>query len=1840
MSDVWRGSSGEDRFLTGVRARSRAAPITLAIGTFAYLLMLVGALQAQPVGGRTLDIRVRDTAYDAVADRLYAAVKSDSPMFPNSIVAIDPNTIEIIGSAPLPATPYLLVLTDDGRRLFAVSAISGGPSTVYRVDAASMEIEAEFSPTYSDARPDSRIYGLLPLPGRTLGLAVSFQDLHGNSMGTASYEDERRLAKVLPSRPITSTLLVSPVPGILYGYDGRSTAFSVVRIQVSSDGLEFLGDPIYGMAFGFHQPLAVSGGLLYGGNGTVADVEAGSPAGRFYGSEVIFARAFAIDEPSDLIYFVSFSGTSIFAYHLRTFLPVSRLPVEGQAGVFSLPGLVGQKMQLTNRGDLVVFSERSRLVFIPTASIPRYRPYALPEVEQLNEHLRVLPAPVSYLAADPATERLYAVMQGFVPGTGNSVFALNPASGEVSTPLFAGSEPAAPAVSSGGDFLYVPLHGEEAVQRFRLPELVADGKIGLTRKSVHFRAYTSLQARQIVPLPGEEGSFAVVQTVGSLVGSAANASSESLVVYDGAERRTDAIDVGSNPLTSVVASPTGNLLFGSGPDGLSHIAVTPNGPVLDKAISAAQTGNKPSPYMPRSTFHCDGTLCATTIGEVLDPLSVTRKGQLQQPGLVILDEALGRIYQLVPNGRETRFIEWEVDLMRPLREAVLPITGFVSSFVRWSADGFAVVSSGEGIVLISTSAMAPREPPPEPMVTTLDGHRYTDLSVSAAVFDRHRNLVYASVPARISSVWEAYSNRVVALDAGNGRFVRAIPVGSDPGPMTVSDDGRYLYVGLTGRHAVARIDLDRWERDAVYATPGAPLSLEARPGVPKEFLALLGPGISGSAYPFEQGLWMYRDGQRLAEAALLGRRPSWALFADSDTAISSGSKIRVHAGGLRADPTVQRRSITEPAYALSGNRLFGGLGSIADAGTLDFLAEVNEYGPVVPDPERGRIYYLRRDGVRIYDWATLRVMGFLPFSGHDRTATMIACGPECLAVRTSAAIILLNFEAIQWEDPGSKRATHSEDGALRFPLTLTDMHYDSRRELLYVAVPAEEGSLGNSVVPIEPSTGRILDPMLVGPFPTVMTAVGDDSLLYVGARGSRTIEVIDLETQQAVRTIPVPQIRPRASVWAQGIAVFPGTNDVLAVSSAGETYYDALPADWHVTMIGSEGEILPKRVTGARGGHIFFSPSGRLLHGVDIRRFGYGGMWSLPVSSDGLSFQPQFARSPGRILAHCSGMVFGPDGSVRDSEDLVELAVVELPVSDPGTNGQLNEAVACDSEIDRLYYLRRVDGTLTLYDYRLSDRTPLASRTLPAHDGWVVHMESLGRHGVAYWISEFPDYAGPYVERLESDELVIVPGSGGVTTRGIEFSVANLGAESFRSVGTDPAVTAGYAVVETDAGATAPAGLAIFGLRQNGILVSEAGVPASAAALEGRIFAETDGALRTGIAMANPNDTAATVGFFFTDREGIDSGHGTLTLEPREQIAQFLDEAPFNGGAAVWGTFTFSSDLPVAVIALRGFVNERSEFLMTTLPVAPLAVPTTDTVYFPHFAAGGGWTTQVILVNPTHAPISGSVQFFGSGSETEAAAPATLTLADGRSGSTFSYAIPPRSAVRLRTADPSSPLQAGSVRAVADPGHPAPSGVSIFSYQNAGVTVSEAGVPAASSGAAFRVYVESSGTPGQPHSVRSGIALTNTSETAAVVSLELTALDGMATGLTASLTLPASGQAARFIDEFFPALTTPFSGILRIASTAPKIAAVGLRLTTNDRSDIVVTTTPPANENADTTASDLFFPHFVDSGGWTTQFILFSGTAGQTSSGLIRFTGQNGQPLELAVKPTTPPASP
>ncbi len=420
--------------------------------------------------------------------------------------------------------------------------------------------------------------------------------------------------------------------------------------------------------------------------------------------------------------------------------------------------------------------------------------------------------------------------------------------------------------------------------------------------------------------------------------------------------------------------------------------------------------------------------------------------------------------------------------------------------------------------------------------------------------------------------------------------------------------------------------------------------------------------------------------------------------------------------------------------------------------------------------------------------------------------------------------------------------------------------------------------------------------------------------------------------------------------------------------------------------------------------------------------------------------------------------------------------------------------------------------------------------------------------------------------------------------------------------------------------------------------MSETGVPSSAAISSGRIYAEVSGSIRTGLAIANPSDQDAEITFYFSDQTRTGFGSGTTTIPANTQIAKFLDEDPFTPGeTSINGTFTFISDIPVAAVALRGLTNERSEFLMTTLPVSPLNDEAGATVYFPHFADGLGWTTEVILVNPTDLAMAGTVQFLEPGSGSLAAQPVTLTVND-QTASTFSYSIPGRSSQKLGTDGASPTTQVGSVRVMPSSNTGKPSGLSVISFRNGSVTVTEAGVSAASVGQAFRLYAEATGE--DAGSIQTGIAITNPSSDSVAVIFELLTPGGGSTGLTGTTTIVGNGQRALFVNQIegMESLATPFEGVLRMSTVDPakQVGVVGLRIRTNGRSEFLITTTPLVDEaNADVT-EDRFYPHLVDGGGFTTQFIQLSGSTDQTMIGTLGFLSDAGTALNLPLASFNP----
>jgi len=467
------------------------------------------------------------------------------------------------------------------------------------------------------------------------------------------------------------------------------------------------------------------------------------------------------------------------------------------------------------------------------------------------------------------------------------------------------------------------------------------------------------------------------------------------------------------------------------------------------------------------------------------------------------------------------------------------------------------------------------------------------------------------------------------------------------------------------------------------------------------------------------------------------------------------------------------------------------------------------------------------------------------------------------------------------------------------------------------------------------------------------------------------------------------------------------------------------------------------------------------------------------------------------------------------------------------------------------------------------------------------------------------------------------------------IQVPNPGYSSRITTGSAPAVSAGHAEITVEPGSATPSGFAIFALRQNGVLISEASVPAAPAIRSGRISATAAGVVNTGLAIANPNSVAATISFYFTDASGRNYGQGSFTVAPGAQVARFLTEDPYKGPSTIEGTFTFVSSVPIGAVALRSYVNERSEFLMTTLPVVDLARQSSAPATVTHYAAGGGWTTELLLVNPSDQAISGTVQPIGG-------------------GTAFRYGIPSRTSQKFLFEGTADAIKSGAFRVIPDTGM-TPSAACIFSFVKNGVRVTEATVPDVPTSAAFHAYAEMSASrdaagnvlSGAPGSIRSGFAITNTSTAPVDVTVEVTTSDGMnlplgGTGFVqGTIHIEAMSHVSMFLDELFPGPTglailawSPGAFFLRLSTTSkqPDISVVALRGRYNERGDFLITTTPAVAEGTVPDNSPLYLPHIVDGGGYTTQFVVFGATAQSVATSLsttTRYFTQTGTSMPL-----------
>ncbi len=287
----------------------------------------------------------------------------------------------------------------------------------------------------------------------------------------------------------------------------------------------------------------------------------------------------------------------------------------------------------------------------------------------------------------------------------------------------------------------------------------------------------------------------------------------------------------------------------------------------------------------------------------------------------------------------------------------------------------------------------------------------------------------------------------------------------------------------------------------------------------------------------------------------------------------------------------------------------------------------------------------------------------------------------------------------------------------------------------------------------------------------------------------------------------------------------------------------------------------------------------------------------------------------------------------------------------------------------------------------------------------------------------------------------------------------------------------------------------------------------------------------SGVAYANPSQTAATVTFTAKDRAGTFVASSSIALSAGAHGSQSLGS--LLGLSSFQGSITITSSVPIVSLSL----NFEAAPVFSSLPQGqPDNTYTVGpaTYYFAHIAAANMWRTTFTYVNASTQLVSCMTSFYSDSG-------APLPLSFGGSGlSSTTDAIPAGGIARRQTdAQPTLPVVTGW--AAANCTGPIKASALFRSY-NGSVPVGEASVIAMTAPASqFVTYADQV----------TGVAFANPSATPAVITITGQNATGTVVA-TASLTLAPHSHGAKTLGSLLG--VSSFQGSVTITSPQPIIS--------------------------------------------------------------------------------------
>jgi DNA-binding beta-propeller fold protein YncE len=316
-----------------------------------------------------------------------------------------------------------------------------------------------------------------------------------------------------------------------------------------------------------------------------------------------------------------------------------------------------------------------------------------------------------------------------------------------------------------------------------------------------------------------------------------------------------------------------------------------------------------------------------------------------------------------------------------------------------------------------------------PAIADADDLKALPLVANDLIWDPGTQMIYASVPG---SAGPGLGNTITAINPYTGAVGPSIFVGSEPGKLARSDDGRFLYVALDGAASIRRVNLQTGRAELQFALGNDPFfgpryaeDIAVQPGNPQTVAVSL---KYKSVSPKHAGVAIYDDGVPRAtltpghtgsNVIEFSRSGSLLYGYCNETTDFGFRRMAVAASGVSVlDVTRGLISAFGLDIAFDGDRVYSSIGGVIDpaartiVGTYPGLG----FGTIVrPDSTVGRTFALAQGTIVAFDQATFVTMGTLRVPGvssYPDPGSLIRWGADGLAFRWNGKVFLVRTSLV------------------------------------------------------------------------------------------------------------------------------------------------------------------------------------------------------------------------------------------------------------------------------------------------------------------------------------------------------------------------------------------------------------------------------------------------------------------------------------------------------------------------------------------------------------------------------------------------------------------------------------------------------------------------------------------------------------------------------------------------------------------------------------------------------------------------------------------------------------